>query len=201
MLTAVVEPGEMEAGRTASLAVSLANDDFYDYRSLQMDVALPGGFSVDADAITLADRCTGMTATVEPMEGNVYRLTCSSQNAAVTGTEGVLLTVGLQAGGSVAPGDYLGTAANILLTDEFGMSSSLPDAEFTWDVVAYYMGDVNHDGVVNITDVVMCIDYVLGDETGGFFKDRADMNGDGIINITDIVIMVDTALDTIPLRY
>ena len=200
-LTAAVEPEIMEAGNTANIVVSLANDDFFDYHSLQMDITLPVGFSINADATTLSDRCTGMSVAVEPLENNVYRLICSSESTAITGTEGALLTISLQAASNVATGDYQGAAENSVLTDEYGTPSSLTDAEFTWSVVAYYLGDVNHDGIVNITDVVMCVDFVLGDYTNSFFEDRADMNGDGIVNITDVVIMVDTVLGAIPLTY
>ena len=201
ILTANVDPEEMEAGKATTIAVSLTNDDFFDYRSMQVDFSLPEGFSIDADNITLTDRCTGMTTTVEQLEENVYRLTCSSENAAITGTEGVILNVGLKAASDMAIGDYQGMATNITLTDDYGTQQTLTDAEFSWSVMAYYLGDVDHDGIVNITDVVMCVDYVLGGEPGNFFDDRADMNGDGIVNITDVVLIVDTVLGAIPLKY
>ena len=65
----------------------------------------------------------------------------------------------------------------------------------------YYMGDVNHSGGINVSDVVSTVDYILGISTENFFIDRADMNGDNIINITDVVMMVDTILGIIPKRY
>lgn len=200
-LTAAVEPEKMEPGKTATLAVSLTNDDFFNYGAVQMDITLPEGFSLDTDAVTLTDRCARMTATVEPREGNVYRLTCASETAAVTGTEGALFTISLKADTSVPNGDYQGMASDIVLTDEYGTQQSLTDAEFSWSVLTYYMGDVNHSGTVDISDVVSCVDYVLGISSSNFYDDRADMNGDTVINISDIVMMVDTILGIIPLRY
>lgn len=45
--------------------------------------------------------------------------------------------------------------------------------------------DLNGDGVVNLTDVVMfASDYYLGTN-----PPRSDFNGDGIINLTDIVLL------------
>lgn len=200
-LTAAVEPEEMVTGQATALTLSLNNDDFYSYRNLQTDITLPDGFSLDANTITPTDRSTGMTITVEPLEENVYRLTCSSESAAITGTEGLLFTVGLQAESSVPTGDYQGIATNIVLTDEYGTQQALDEVDLSWSVVTYYLGDVNHDGIVNVTDVVLCVDYVLGDSLEGFFADRADMDGDGIINVTDVVIIVDTALGALPYRY
>lgn len=200
-LTAAVEPEEMVTGQATALTLSLNNDDFYSYRNLQTDITLPDGFSLDDNTITPTDRSTGMTITVEPLEDNVYRLTCASETAAVTGTEGALFTIGLKADTSVPNGDYQGMASDIVLTDEYGTQQSLTDAEFSWSVVTYYMGDVNHSGTVDISDVVSCVDYVLGISSSNFYDDRADMNGDTVINISDIVMMVDTILGIIPLRY
>ena len=200
-LTAAVEPEEMVTGQATALTLSLNNDDFYSYRNLQTDITLPDGFFLDANTITPTDRSTGMTITVEPLEENVYRLTCASETAAVTGTEGALFTIGLKADTSVPNGDYQGMASDIVLTDEYGTQQALADAEFSWSVLTYYMGDVNHSGTVDISDVVSCVDYVLGISSSNFYDDRADMNGDTVINISDIVMMVDTILGIIPLRY
>jgi len=200
-LAVTVEPEAMMAGESAALNVSLENDEFFSYRKVQMDITLPEGFSLDADAITPSDRCAGMTVALEPMEGNVYRLTCSSESAAITGKEGVLLTMGLKADKGVGKGDYQGMAANIMLTDDYGSSRALADTEFNWSFAAYYMGDVNHSGTVDVTDVISTVDYILGIEPADFYVDRADMDGDNTIIITDLIIIIDTILGIFPLTY
>ena len=43
-------------------------------------------------------------------------------------------------------------------------------------------GDVNGDGMVNISDINALINYILS----GGFADAADVNGDGAINIADV---------------
>ena len=52
------------------------------------------------------------------------------------------------------------------------------------------MGDVNGDGVVNVTDIVATVNYIMEKPSDGFNKEAADLNGDGDINVTDIVKMV-----------
>lgn len=201
-LTAAVEPEEMVTGQVTALTLSLNNDDFYSYRNLQTDITLPDGFSLDANTITPTDRSTGMTITVEPLEENVYRLTCASETAAVTGTEGALFTIGLKADTSVPNGDYQGMASDIVLTDEYGTQQSLTDAEFSWNyTVAYPMGDVNHDGVVDVMDIVSIVNYILDVATDNFHIDRADMDGDNVIDVIDLIMIIDTDLGVIPLRY
>jgi len=57
----------------------------------------------------------------------------------------------------------------------------------------YDMGDVNHDGNVDINDVTLLIDYLLsgGD---GIYVDTADVDGDGDVSIADVTAMIDALL-------
>lgn len=56
------------------------------------------------------------------------------------------------------------------------------------------MGDVNGDGLVNITDVVCLVNYVLDSNASNINLEISDINGDGIINITDVVSLVNLIL-------
>ena len=56
-------------------------------------------------------------------------------------------------------------------------------------------GDVNCDGVVNIADVTVLIDYLLGNVPEDFDTNAADVNGDGLINIADVTALIDLLLD------
>ena len=56
---------------------------------------------------------------------------------------------------------------------------------------AIMMGDLNNDSTINILDVILCINIVLGTEET---IDSADLNGDDIINILDIVSLVNLIL-------
>lgn len=55
-------------------------------------------------------------------------------------------------------------------------------------------GDANLDGVVNVTDIVATVNYIMENPTGTFDKVAADINGDGFINVTDIVGMVNVIM-------
>ena len=56
-------------------------------------------------------------------------------------------------------------------------------------------GDVNLDGYVNVTDVTILVNYILG---SGNLEDlqQADVNDDGGINITDVTALVNIILNT-----
>ena len=56
----------------------------------------------------------------------------------------------------------------------------------------YELGDVNHDHIVNITDVTDLINYALN-QSGDICLICADMNNDGIINISDVTELISYA--------
>lgn len=59
----------------------------------------------------------------------------------------------------------------------------------------FLLGDLNHDGYVNITDVVLLVNYVLGAEDTNVVEQEADLNSDGEVNITDVVTLTNMILD------
>ena len=56
-------------------------------------------------------------------------------------------------------------------------------------------GDVNLDNDVNVLDIVLTVNYVLGSgELTSSQQQIADMNNDSIINILDIILIVNTII-------
>ena len=62
------------------------------------------------------------------------------------------------------------------------------DSQVLNDIV----GDINSDGQINILDIVIVINMILGFST---VEDTADINQDGFVNILDIVILADWILN------
>ena len=60
---------------------------------------------------------------------------------------------------------------------------------------ALVKGDVNGDAIVNILDVVMLVNFVLGsDNPTTLEQNAADYNQDGVLNILDVVSTVNIIL-------
>ena len=58
------------------------------------------------------------------------------------------------------------------------------------------LGDVNGDSIINILDVIIVVNIVLGvDIDDNCELELSDLNGDGILNILDIVIVVNIILE------
>ncbi|MBP5387142.1 MAG: C10 family peptidase [Prevotella sp.] len=57
-----------------------------------------------------------------------------------------------------------------------------------------YKGDVEGDGIINITDAMCIIDYVLGKQPTKFFFQNADLDSNGKVDVTDAMRIVDIIL-------
>ena len=56
-------------------------------------------------------------------------------------------------------------------------------------------GDINHDGFINVNDIMKIINYILSsNEVIGYYKCTSDVNNDNGINISDIIQLVDIIL-------
>ncbi len=59
----------------------------------------------------------------------------------------------------------------------------------------YTPGDINCDGHVNISDVTVLIDFLLGSNPQPFNHSAADVNSDNSINISDVTTLIDSLLN------
>lgn len=57
------------------------------------------------------------------------------------------------------------------------------------------LGDANGDGTVNVTDVVLMVNYSLEMDCPVFYFENADINEDGKVNISDVVGVVNLILE------
>ena len=90
------------------------------------------------------------------------------------------------------PGEY---EVSLIVTNIYGISGD-PHIEYITIGNPTEPGDVNFDEVLNILDVVLIINFILGSETPDDMQNNAaDYNGDGFVNIQDIVLLLNTILD------
>ena len=54
----------------------------------------------------------------------------------------------------------------------------------------FLLGDVNLDGTVDVTDVVIVVNHFQSETTDELDFNVADINGDGVIDVTDVVGIV-----------
>jgi len=161
--------------------------------------------SIDDDeyVYTLSDRYSHRNPSIRitpQADGSYQVLQYSMDNLYLTGSEGPVITLKIVAENDVAPGVYdckiTDVAFNELNDPEY-KSVFLKDAPFTVSVYIVQNGDVNHDGAVNISDVMMTVNYVIGRMPVGFNPAYADFNHDNIVNISDIMYLVNIVIGRI----
>ena len=62
-------------------------------------------------------------------------------------------------------------------------------------VLNFNLGDVNGDGILTVTDVMLLVNYVMGGVNDDFVMDNADVNGDGQISVTDVMGLVNMVVN------
>ncbi len=75
-----------------------------------------------------------------------------------------------------------------------GSYKTLCETQFTLSLPEFELGDVNHDGQVSVTDVMMLVNHILSNPLSNFHEGEADMNGDHQINVTDVMLIVKRVL-------
>ena len=89
-----------------------------------------------------------------------------------------------------------GQAVRVEGDGEYIITVDLANMKFIIEKVeaphTFEVGDVNHDGDVNIADVTTLIDYLLGHAE--VCPICADINGDEDINIADVTALIDKLL-------
>ena len=56
-------------------------------------------------------------------------------------------------------------------------------------------GDANNDNNINVQDVVLIVNFILGTSVGDECQSLvSDLNGDGLVNVQDIILLVNTIL-------
>jgi len=70
--------------------------------------------------------------------------------------------------------------------------TTIPTVAATEVAASSRSGDVNGDGRVNVTDVMMMVRYVMGENMSAYpdFKATADLNRDDQVTVTDVMIVV-----------
>ena len=56
------------------------------------------------------------------------------------------------------------------------------------------MGDLNQDGLINVQDIILTINIIMGSSPSGYEICSGDLNEDGIIDILDIVLLINLIL-------
>lgn len=187
-------------GKSVTLPISLLNKETLS--GLQFEMHLPNGVIVAHDIdeskpVTLTTRGNGMSVMYNKNSEGVYTFVVMSLGGStISDNSGELINVPLYVQDTANDGENQLEMKQIFVTTLSGVTRylNMSQSTLTVEAVNYIPGDANGDGIVNITDAVGIVNYILKKVQGNFIFEAADMNGDGIINVTDAVQVINVIL-------
>ena len=187
---------EARAGSTATLSFKMKNSA--SIRGFQFDLYLPEGVTAVKNA---KGRIQGSlsrgrlpeddehTLTISEQADGSIRFLCGSQyDETFEGSNGEIATLQVKIVEDLADGDY-----PIILKD---MRLSESDINLFYDtqrikssitITSITPGDINGDGVVNVSDYIGIANHILGNTPEGFIEKAGDVNEDNVINVSDYI--------------
>ncbi|MDY3077915.1 MAG: dockerin type I repeat-containing protein, partial [Sodaliphilus sp.] len=138
-----------------------------------------------------SDRWNNEHITAIPINDNTLRVVAYTiPSTAISGNSGELMRLHFTCDDEA----YEGTTVRI---DSISLSNTKGEQKSSIQDLAMKivkMGDVNDDGVIDVTDVTMLINRVLGTKSTNFQESVADMNGDTVLDVTDVTLLINKVL-------
>jgi hypothetical protein len=179
-----------KAGSQIELAIQVKNPEM-DFTSCQFDLVLPEGIEIAKNQkgkyiVTTADRTEDHEILTKPIDGAMQIAMYSMSNEVFYGQEGAVMYLTLNVSKELKNGDYVCNIKNIILNDTNVKEYKPADTKFTINIASYTPGDVNNDGVINVTDISGVVAIWLGTASSNLNFKAADTNNDNQITVTDI---------------
>lgn len=122
-------------------------------------------------------------------------LGASTSGGTLEGSDGQVVKINIRIDDNVEEGEYPLIIKNAELTGNDNSTYFNAYFETTLTVENYVLGDVNGDGRISVSDVVMVANYVLDPEASSLNIKAADYNDDGRISVSDVVAIANAILN------
>ena len=174
------------------------------YNGYQFDIVLPDGFEFITNQLGTIDYTLGGRYTDSPnvttskIGDNTYRIIAYLQpDQYITGSDGTIISLKVKANDELSEGTWVAKLTNIFAS--LMNNTSIMCVDNTFNLVIdneehFILGDANHDGYINMSDVTTIINYILGKRPTPFYFNEADVNKDGFINVSDVTTIINIIL-------
>ena len=199
-----IEPFTARAGDDVQIEVKLKNAEAA--TSYGFELILPEGMTIAVnsdnefdDELTLSSRNSKHSATTNLLANGNYKIGVASMSSkAITGNDGTVLTITAHISEDMAEGDYPIQIASPLLVSTDASKPAIQATQTRVTVEDYMKGDVDGDGVVDLADAVLVINYYVGKAVNTFVAKAADVDGDGTIDLADAVKIINFYVGKVP---
>jgi len=187
-----VDDFKITQGETMQVPVRLTNTHT-DLTAFKMELQLPEGLELVAAEAT--ERFDAGVIIGYPDE-NVYGLASfQGSSLAISGTEGDLLLLTFKASDTFQGGTGTISEIDFITTDRqhVGVEPITFNIDFEKGT-AGLLGDADESGLVDVTDVMVIVDYVLNKPVRVFNFANANVNQDEVVDVSDAMIIVNMIL-------
>lgn len=183
-----IEDFEIAPGETKTVSILL--DNVMEYTAFQSDIYLPEGLTASNFALTSRKHSNHTFSTSILPDGGIRLLCYSVRLKPFTDNSGALVTMDV-----TASEDFAGSATvsvlNTIFTTVQGVEVALDNESCSVSIpTAILIGDVNDDKAVDIDDVTMLINVVLGNITSGYNAVNANVFADEVLDIDDVTALI-----------
>ena len=189
-----IESMEEMCGSQATISLKMKNTAAI--RGFQFDLYLPDGVTVVKSS---KGKIQGFlsegrlpdedehTLTFSEQPDGAIRFLCSSQyDETFTGNDGEIATLRVNIANDMADGDYPLQLKNIKLTEtDISKYYETPLVKCKLTIKSYILGDINSDGVVDVSDYTGVANHIHGNTPEGFVTKAGDVDGSGTIDVSD----------------
>ena len=173
-----------------TFVLQLSANDVTDLAGWQTDIAFDSdvleAVEVNEGDLLKAEEASTffLSGTIDNTVGEITKLSSARFGSSVNGT-GTLLLVTFRA---KAIGETRVTFSDFFAGSSSGaeIPSNVPEIVITVEEGAFLTWDVNQDGRVNISDILLVSQY-FGEDASA--NPQFDVNGDGTINISDLIVV------------
>ncbi len=190
----VIEDFTITCGESMTITLDL-NNSRSDLTAFEFTLTLPEGLTLDTENCLLTDRYPGALVVGTPEE-NVYKLCGFSANLdVISGHSGALIELPVTASKTFRGGKATLEEGYLITTNRQRVEVADSEINVGFQLTpGTLLGDVNNDGYVNLTDVMLTVNYAIGQNPANFYVENADMNSDGQVTVTDVVMIVNIAV-------
>ena len=185
-------------GKQLVLPIELKNTD--EIAGVQFKLSLPAGVSVALNSknklmFSKTECDADHTLSGSKAEDGSYTvLLYSADTEAITGNEGSIIDVTLDIDKEMKDGTYEIKISDIVLSTTKAVKINADDVTAQLEVKSYLLGDPNNDGSIDVVDITMIANHILGNNPENFIFAAADVDADGTVDVNDIISIANIIL-------
>ena len=186
----------MEARPGNQLVIPIAMKNTAEIRSYQFDLYLPSGVTAAVNSKGRVQATLNRSRLEEDdqhtlgvdiqSDGSIRFLVNSIEEETYPAGDGDILSITVNIAENLAEGEYTLSLRNMKLSEtDISKFYAHSKVNSTLSVIAFNLGDINNDGVVDVSDYTGVANHILGKTPAGFEKRAADVDENGVIDVSD----------------